>query len=116
MRILPFLLLQPGTAARSEVPPLNVDAFPSSSLTIAFFSLFNLVFSHAFAAPSLQALLSQMITSVLLIASLFVLAGWIYRKHAMRRDHMGKKEDDFGSDRNASWADTGDELSFRRRM
>jgi hypothetical protein len=59
-----------------------------------------------------------MITSVLLIAFLFVLAGWIYRKHAMRRDHMGKKEDDAysGSDRNASWADAGDELSFRRRM
>jgi hypothetical protein len=58
-----------------------------------------------------------MIISILLIASVFVVAICIYRKHAAR-DHMGKKEDDdfSGSERNAVWADNGDELSFRRRM
>jgi hypothetical protein len=59
-----------------------------------------------------------MIISILLIASVCVVAICIYRKHAARRDHMGKKEDDdsSGSERNAAWADNGDELSFRRRM
>jgi hypothetical protein len=55
----------------------------------------------------------------LLITLLFAFAFWIYRKHAVRHDHMGKKDDYefFNSQRNSSWADTpGDELSFRRRM
>jgi hypothetical protein len=54
----------------------------------------------------------------LLISSLCAFAFWIYRKYAVRRDHMGKKEDyEFGSDRMSSWSDApADEHSFRRRM
>jgi hypothetical protein len=77
-----------------------------------------LAFPHAFAAPSLEAVLSLMITGILLIASFCLLAFWIYRKYAIGRDDMGKKEDDIFlySDRSVTWGDNGDELSFRRRM
>ncbi len=78
----------------------------------------HLAFPHAFAATSLAAVLSLMITGILLITSFCLLAFWIYRKYAIGRDDMGKKEDDnFSySDRSVTWADNGDDVSFRRRM
>jgi hypothetical protein len=59
-----------------------------------------------------------MIANVLIITSFFALAVYIFRKYAMRRDDMGKKEDDgtFESQQKVSWFDVGDDQSFRRRM
>jgi hypothetical protein len=58
-----------------------------------------------------------MIASIFLGISLLALALWLYRKYAMRRDHMGKKDDEafFSRDTISSFY-TGDEHSFRRRM